>query len=151
LAFAVADPARNALPAAALLAAFVCTGSSFLAFAVMAERRGLREDAPAKGCTSSAGSPRPPRRCCASWRWRCGRQAFAPLAWAFAGGVTLTLASRLAAGWRLLRTEGSAAGARAEGDGDDGRHAAVGVARQGGGAVHGAQHGLVPSPGGRWR
>jgi phosphatidylglycerophosphate synthase len=41
LAFAIADPARNALPAAVLLAAFIGTGSSFLAFAILAERRGL--------------------------------------------------------------------------------------------------------------
>ena len=40
LAFALADPAANALAAAVLLAAFIGTGSSFLAFAVMAERRG---------------------------------------------------------------------------------------------------------------
>jgi phosphatidylglycerophosphate synthase len=50
LAFAVADPATNALPAAVLLATFIGTGSSFLAFAVLAERRGLRsEDYPDKG------------------------------------------------------------------------------------------------------
>ena len=41
LAFALADPATNALPAAVLLAAFIGTGSSFLAFAALAEKRGL--------------------------------------------------------------------------------------------------------------
>ena len=40
-AFAVADPARNALAAAFLLFAFMGTGSSFLAFAIMAAKRGL--------------------------------------------------------------------------------------------------------------
>ena len=50
LAFAIADPAANALPAAVLLAAFIGTGSSFLAFAVLAERRGLASSAfPQKG------------------------------------------------------------------------------------------------------
>jgi phosphatidylglycerophosphate synthase len=39
LGFAVADPAANALPAAVLLAAFIGTGSSFLAFAAVAEKR----------------------------------------------------------------------------------------------------------------
>ena len=39
LAFAVADPAANALPAAVLLASFIGTGSSFLAFAAVAEKR----------------------------------------------------------------------------------------------------------------
>ena len=41
LAFAIADPARNALAAAVLLTAFVGTGTSFLAFAVIAAKRGL--------------------------------------------------------------------------------------------------------------
>ncbi len=39
LAFAIADPATNALPAAVLLASFIGTGSSFLAFAAVAEKR----------------------------------------------------------------------------------------------------------------
>ena len=38
LGFALADPAQNALPAAILLAAFIGTGSSFLAFAIAAEK-----------------------------------------------------------------------------------------------------------------
>ena len=41
LAFALADPARNALAAAVLITAFVGTGSSFLAFAALAAQRGL--------------------------------------------------------------------------------------------------------------
>jgi phosphatidylglycerophosphate synthase len=43
-AFALADPARNALAAAFLLFAFMGTGSSFLAFAIMAARRQLATD-----------------------------------------------------------------------------------------------------------
>ena len=38
-------PAQNALAAAVLLAAFIVTGTSFLAFAVMAEKRGLKSTA----------------------------------------------------------------------------------------------------------
>jgi phosphatidylglycerophosphate synthase len=45
LAFAVANPSANALPAAALLASFIGTGSSFLAFAALAEKRGLTDTA----------------------------------------------------------------------------------------------------------
>ncbi|MDZ7645437.1 MAG: ATP-binding cassette domain-containing protein [Woeseiaceae bacterium] len=45
LAFAIADPARNAVPAAALLAGFCLTAASFLAFAVIAAKRGLETDA----------------------------------------------------------------------------------------------------------
>jgi phosphatidylglycerophosphate synthase len=41
LAFAFANPTVNALPAATLLAAFIGTGSTFLAFAAFAEKRGL--------------------------------------------------------------------------------------------------------------
>ena len=41
LAFALADPLANALPAAVLLAAFIGTGSSFLAFAALAQKRGI--------------------------------------------------------------------------------------------------------------
>ena len=43
LAFAVANPTANALPAAVLLASFIGTGSSFLAFAALAEKRGLAD------------------------------------------------------------------------------------------------------------
>ena len=42
LAFAFANPLNNAIPAAVLLAAFMGTGSSFLAFAVIAAKRGIQ-------------------------------------------------------------------------------------------------------------
>lgn len=49
LAFALADPSRNALASAVVLATFVGTASSFLAFAALAAKRGLRSlDAPDK-------------------------------------------------------------------------------------------------------
>lgn len=44
LAFAIQNPAVNALPAAALICSFYANGSAFLAFAIMAERRGLSTD-----------------------------------------------------------------------------------------------------------
>ena len=50
LAFALANPAANGLAAAVLLFAFMGTASSFLAFAVLAARRGLTSTAyPRKG------------------------------------------------------------------------------------------------------
>ncbi|WP_439589832.1 CDP-alcohol phosphatidyltransferase family protein [Hydrogenophaga sp.] len=50
LAFAVHDPAANALPAAVLLTTFIGTGSSFLAFAIVAAQRKLSSlDFPDKG------------------------------------------------------------------------------------------------------
>lgn len=48
--FALADPQQNGLAASLLLFTFVGTGSSFLAFAIMAERRGIANIAyPQKG------------------------------------------------------------------------------------------------------
>lgn len=44
LGFAFADPAQNALPAAALLFSFYVNGASFLAYAIMAEKRGLKTE-----------------------------------------------------------------------------------------------------------
>lgn len=41
LAFAIVDPAANAVPAAALLASFCLTCASFLAFATIAAKRGI--------------------------------------------------------------------------------------------------------------
>jgi phosphatidylglycerophosphate synthase len=50
LGFVLADPAQNAVAGAVLIASFIGTGSSFLAFAVIAERRGLTSAAfPKKG------------------------------------------------------------------------------------------------------
>jgi phosphatidylglycerophosphate synthase len=43
LAFAIRDPAVNALPAAVLLAAFYANGASFLAFSAIAAKRGMGE------------------------------------------------------------------------------------------------------------
>lgn len=47
-AFALADPAANALPAAALLASFILTASSFLAYAILAEKHGHKTEAHGK-------------------------------------------------------------------------------------------------------
>jgi phosphatidylglycerophosphate synthase len=44
LAFALRDPAINALPSAVLLAAFYANGASFLAFSAIAARRGMATD-----------------------------------------------------------------------------------------------------------
>ncbi|MFZ4650813.1 MAG: CDP-alcohol phosphatidyltransferase family protein [Rubrivivax sp.] len=103
LAFAVADPARHALPAAALLAAFVGTGSSFLAFAVLAERRGLRSAVyPHKGLYFLGGLTEGTETLLCFVAMALWPEAFAPLAWTFAGLCAVTVATRLVAGWRML-------------------------------------------------
>jgi phosphatidylglycerophosphate synthase len=104
LAFAMADPAHNALPAAVLLAAFIGTGSSFLAFALLAERRGLKSAAyPTKGLYYLGGLTEGTETIVCFVLMCLWPAAFAPLAYGFAALCTLTIGMRLWAGWRLLR------------------------------------------------
>lgn len=100
LAFALADPAANGLPAAVLLAAFVGTGSSFLAFAVLAERRGLKSLAyPGKGLFYLGGLTEATETLACFVAMCLWPAAFAPLALGFAALCGLTLLARLRAGW----------------------------------------------------
>ena len=103
LAFALADPAPNALPAAVLLAAFVGTGSSFLAFSVLAAQRGLKSEAyPSKGIYYLGGLTEATETilCFAAM---CLWPAYFPLlALGFAALCGLTIATRLWAGWQVL-------------------------------------------------
>ena len=104
LAFALADPAANALAAAVLLAAFIGTGSSFLAFAVMAERRGLHTAAhPNKGLYFLGGLTEATETLLCFGLMCVWPQHFAALAYGFAALCALTIATRLWAGWTLLR------------------------------------------------
>ena len=103
LAFALADPAANALPAAVLLAAFVGTGSSFLAFSVLAAQRGLKSDAyPTKGIYYLGGLTEATETI-VCFVAMCLWPAYFPLlALGFAALCGLTIATRLWAGWRVL-------------------------------------------------
>lgn len=99
LAFAVADPSANALAAAVLLAAFVGTGASFLAFAVLAERRGLRDTRlPDKGFFFLGGLTEGTETLLVFAAMAIWPQAFAPLAYGFAMLCGLTVITRIAAG-----------------------------------------------------
>lgn len=103
LAFAVADPARNALAAAALLAAFIGTGSSFLAFAILAERRGLERSAyPGKGIFYLGGLTEATETLLAFAAMCLWPQAFPWIAGVFAALCALTTATRLLAGWQAF-------------------------------------------------
>ena len=103
LAFALADPAANALAAAVLLAAFVGTGSSFLAFAVLAERRGLHSSAyPNKGLYYLGGLTEASETLICFALMCLWPAAFVPLALGFAALCVLTIATRLVVGWQLL-------------------------------------------------
>jgi phosphatidylglycerophosphate synthase len=104
LAFAVADPPANALPAAVLLAAFMGTGCSFLAFAVLAERRGLTsDDYPHKGIYYLGGLTEAGETLLCFVLMCLWPQHFALWAYGFALLCLPTIAARLLAGWQLLR------------------------------------------------
>ena len=104
LAFAIAAPATNALPAAMLLAAFIGTGSSFLAFAVLAQRRGLSsEDFPQKGLYYLGGLTEASETLLCFASMCLWPQHFAMLAYGFAALCGLTTLTRIVGGLRPLR------------------------------------------------
>jgi phosphatidylglycerophosphate synthase len=106
LAFAVADPAANALAAAVLLASFMGTASSVLAFAVLAERRGLHSvQHPGKGLYYLGGLTEASETLLCFAAMCLWPPAFAALAYAFAALCALTTLTRLVAGWQLLGGE----------------------------------------------
>ena len=102
--FALADPAANALAAAALIYAFIGTGASFLALAAIAARRGALNPAyPAKSLYYSGGITEATETiavflvCCLVPGW------FPVLAWSFAALCWLTTAIRIGIGWKTLK------------------------------------------------
>ena len=103
LAFAVQDPAANALAGAALLAAFTVTGTSFLAFAVMAEKRQLKSTAyPSKSFYYLGGLTEGTETILCFLAMCLWPQHFALLAYLYSGMCAVTAATRLAAGWKMF-------------------------------------------------
>lgn len=101
---ALLDPAANAVPAAFLLWAFMGTGSSFLAFAIMAGRRGLETEARGRKSLYYLGGLTEGSETIAFLVLACLLPGWFPvLAWVFAAMCWLTTAARIATGWRLLR------------------------------------------------
>ena len=104
LAFALADPARNALAAAVLLAAFVSTGTSFLAFAVIAAKRGLTNTAyPDKSIYFLGGLTEGGETLAFFLAMCLWPAAFVPLAWVFSALCAVTVVMRLVWGWHAFR------------------------------------------------
>ncbi len=102
LGFALADPAAHALPAAVLLASFIGTGSSFLAFAALAEKRGLRDTAlPGKSFYFLGGLTEATETIAVFAAMCLWPQHFAWLAYGFAALCALTTALRI--GWGFAR------------------------------------------------
>lgn len=103
LAFAISDPARNALPAAVLLAAFIGTGSSFLAFAVMATKRGMSSLAyPDKSFYFLGGLTEATETLVCFAAMCLWPEFFIELAYGFAALCGITTATRLWWGWRAF-------------------------------------------------
>jgi phosphatidylglycerophosphate synthase len=101
LAFAFADPAANALPAAVLLMAFMGTSSSFLAFAVLAAKRGLSSlDYPDKSFFFLGGLTEATETLATFLAMCIWPQHFALLAYGFAALCAVTTATRIWWGWK---------------------------------------------------
>lgn len=104
LAFAISDPARNALPAAVLLAAFIGTGSSFLAFAVMAAKRGLRNLAtPNKSFYFLGGLTEASETLLCFMAMCVWPGLFIELAYGFAALCAITTVTRIWWGWKTFQ------------------------------------------------
>ena len=103
LAFALADPTHNALAAAVLLAAFVGTGSSFLAFAVIAAKRKWDNLAyPNKSFYFLGGLTEGFETLLCFIAMCCWPGYFSELAWGFAALCVVTLVTRIVWGVRAF-------------------------------------------------
>ncbi|MDP5307113.1 CDP-alcohol phosphatidyltransferase family protein [Paracoccus spongiarum] len=104
LGFALQDPAPNGLPAAALIAAFTGTGSSFLAFAAIAARRGQRAEAfPHKGIYYLGGLTEGFETIAIFAAMCLFPNAFPALAWGFSAACAITTLLRWRMGWIAFR------------------------------------------------
>lgn len=103
LAFALADPAADGLAAAVLLAAFVGTGTSFLAYAVIAGKRGLTSTAYPDKTIYYLGGITEGSETVACFIAMCLWPAhFAAIAYVYAGLCAITSVMRIAAGWQTF-------------------------------------------------
>lgn len=108
LAFAISRPAPNALPAAVLLAAFIGTGSSFLAFAVFAAKRKLASLAYPQKSFYFLGGLTEATETLAFFMAMClWPDSFAALAYAFSALCVITVVTRIGWGWRSFQDKPS--------------------------------------------
>ena len=99
-AFAVAAPDQNALAAAFLIWSFVGTGASFLCYAALAEKRGIKTDARGRKSLFYLGGLTEGTETilflCLICLWP---QHFAFMTWIFATLAWITTATRIYMGW----------------------------------------------------
>ncbi len=104
LAFAFCNPEKNALAAAVLLASFIGTGVSFLAFAIMAEKRGEKSTAyPSKAFYYLGGLAEGTETIACFVLMCLFPNWFAVLAYIYAALCTVTTITRMAAGWERFK------------------------------------------------
>lgn len=100
LGFALSDPGANALAAAVLIAAFVGSGSSFLAFAAIAGKRGIASaNYPTKGIHYLGGLTEGAETITFFVAICLFPELFPMLAYAFAAACALTTLARWHQGW----------------------------------------------------
>jgi phosphatidylglycerophosphate synthase len=101
LAFAVSEPTTNAMAAATLLAAFVGTASSFLAFAALAAKRAMHNTAyPDKSIYFLGGLTEGTETLAFFVAMCVWPQHFAALAYTFSALCLVTIATRIWWGWK---------------------------------------------------
>jgi phosphatidylglycerophosphate synthase len=104
LGFAVAAPEANGLAAAVLLFSFVGTGSSFLAFAIMAERRGIENIVyPQKGIYYLTGLAEGTETLVCFLLFCLFPDYFPLLAFVFSSICLVTMVTRVIGGYLALR------------------------------------------------
>jgi phosphatidylglycerophosphate synthase len=104
LAFVLARPDANAVAGAVLLLSFYVNGASFLAYALMAERRGLAGEARGpKSLYFTTGLAEASETIAVFCLFCLFPSAFAPIAYIFAVACFLTAAARIALAVRTFR------------------------------------------------
>jgi phosphatidylglycerophosphate synthase len=104
LAFGFCNPTANALAAAVLLASFIGTGVSFLAYAIMAEKRGEKStDYPNKSFYYLGGLTEGFETVACFVAMCLWPQHFSTIAYVYAAMCCITTLTRLVAGWQAFR------------------------------------------------
>ncbi len=105
-AFALANPAQNALPAAFLIFSFMGTGSSFLAFAIMAEKRQIKQLDYGKKSLFYLGGLTEGAETIGLFVFICLMPSyFSIAAWVFASLCWLTTGTRIYASYLALKSD----------------------------------------------